>query len=160
MKPSQIIKIWQHIHGPLNEDLRARFLARPELKNLSKIQNADIISKAIERHPRIVDFVPAALALEARSSKERSLAINKRQVNKRVQNVNSNLARKPSPAKKSKKRSNHTQTVNIQPVDLYFPSYLYPKAPRKMLAEWDDREACSSCGALISASMASLHKCP
>ena len=54
---------WQNHHGALSEEQRAVFITRQELLLLVNVSD-EVLSDAISKHRRIIDFVPYALACQ------------------------------------------------------------------------------------------------
>ena len=71
---SNALAIWQSHHGALSDEQRTVFTTRQELLLLVNVSD-DVLSHAISKHHRIIEFVPYALACQ--------LEILRRQAGKR-----------------------------------------------------------------------------
>ena len=151
---------WQNHHGALSEEQRAVFITRQELLLLVNVSD-EVLSHAISKHRRIIEFVPYALACQLEILRKQAGESDSGQPepeatkSKLNRPQGSKPARKPpKPASNSKSQKPNTSTAGVSHRASGFSG-----KPRQMRPEFDDTEPCSQCGARISASAAALHEC-
>lgn len=187
--PDRVLAWWLTVHEiDLTPGQKEEFRTRPEVAELCTMEQW-IVKEAIRRHQKLVDIAAAARILSrdnpsidsrrSWSSGERDSQVRK-QGRKRptprsrpkagsarsASGSSSSSQRSPKGSNRQVKQSGRSSTGRRTTsrkagtiTGIAHRASGYSSSPRTMPAQYDDRERCSNCGALISAAAASSHDC-